>query len=270
MTHVKTNQIKGVAMPITEDDVAFQEDRKEIESFLELQPTAVKDDCKIVSATDANQDFMLRIDKHPPEVFVPNMPKSAMSTENTNTPRITVAPTIVGCMIGYFRIERDVQDGTMPDANGYAKFAGGYTISRLPFKHCLKPGTKMVIDSISSDEHWIVPYSLDSIEVEPERIGQIFVGSITFLPVSGHHPGVRTEMYLSVEVDMELPIMPNVRVGQGYYRYVVYWKNIRTRSVTDEQSLISIEKIEQADYLSAKKAKAALLSMDNKPSFVAW
>lgn len=257
-------------MPINEEDVEFQEDKKEIERFFELQPTEVKDDCKIVSSADISQNFMLRIDKHTPDIFVPNMPKSAMSTENTNTPRITVAPTLVGCMIGYFRIERDVEDGTVPDKDGYVKFYGGYTISRLPFKHCLKPGTKMVIDSISSDEHWLVPYSLDTIEVEPVRVGQIFPGSITYLPVTGHHPGVRIEMYLSVEADMELPIMPNVKVGQGFYRYTVFWKNVRTRTVQDAGSLVSVEKIDQATYIEAKKLKAALLSYDQPPGFTAW
>ena len=89
-------------------------DLEEIEGFLKLQTKEVQEDCRIVDTDALGQDFLLRIDKKPPLKFIPNMPKSAMPSENTSTPRITTAPTLVGCMIGYFRIERDVIDGTAP------------------------------------------------------------------------------------------------------------------------------------------------------------
>lgn len=248
----------------------FQQDREDIEDFLALQPSQVQQDCKIVSSKDVGQDFMLRIDKFTPKVFVPNMPKSAMVTENTNTPRITVAPTLIGCMIGYFRIERDVQDGTaVPAGKDKPNFAGGYSISRLPFDHCLKPGAQMVVDSDSSDEHWLVPYRPESVEVEPEIIGQIFVGSVTYLPTSGHHPGVRLEMYLHVSGDVELPVSPSKKAGPGYYRYVVYWPNIRTRTVQDPNCLVSLDQIRPEDYMRAKEFKAALLSRE-ETRFASW
>lgn len=251
---------------------SFEEDRQEIVDFLELQPSAVREDCKIISSADINQGFMLRIDKNPPSVFYPNMPKSAMVTENTNTPRITVAPTLVGCMIGYFRIERDVQDGTaMLPGQDRPKFSGGYSISKLEFNHCLKPGNKMVIDSESSDEHWIVPYSEEYVEMEPAIIGQIFVDAVTYIPRSGHHPGVRLEMLLQLDDDsIELPIIPGRSVKKGHYRYSVSWENIRTRTVRDQQCLTVLEEISQEEYLRLKGLRAAMLSYEQPPAFTKW
>lgn len=256
-----------------DNNVTLQEDRQEIEDFLELQPEEVKADCKIVSSQDIGQDFMLRIDKQTPEKFVPNMPKSAMATENTNTPRVTVAPTLVGCMIGYFRIERDVQDGTaVPAGQAKPKFAGGYSISRLKFDHCLKPGAKMVVDSDSSDEHWLVPYKIDAVEYDPDVVGQIFVESVTYLSRSNHWPAVRLNLYLRVDADdIALPVMPGKTVGKGFYRYTVFWPNIRTRTVQDEKCLLSLTPIDEADYLAAKKLNADMLSFkDRLPGFSAW
>ncbi len=254
-------------------NIDMQEDRQAIDDFLQLQPTEVQEDCKIVSSVDVGQDFMLRIDKFTPEKFVPNMPKSAMSTENTNTPRVTVAPTLVGCMIGYFRIERDVQDGTALLKNqDKPRFAGGYAISRLKYNHCLKPGAKMVVDSSSSDEHWLVPYCVDAVEYEPDIVGQIFVESVTYLNRSSNWPGVRLNLYLRVDADdIALPVMPGKTVGKGYYRYTVYWSNIRTRTVEDHGCLLSLEPIDEAAYLTAKKLHADMLSFqDPVPAFSGW
>lgn len=258
-------------MTTQSEEFSWSEDRQDIESFLSLQPSEVKQNCAIVSAQEFGQDFMLRIDKHPPEKFVPNMPKSAMPTENTNTPRITVAPALIGCMIGYFRVERDVQDGTHPDAKGNVKFAGGYSISKMPFTHCLRPNGQMVGDADNSNEHWLVPYSIESVEYDPDIIGQLFVGSVTYLPVSGHWPGVRLEMYLSVTKDVEIQLLPNRKVGMGYWRFTVYWPNIRTRSVQDEKCLLGVESIEMSVYAQAKKLKADMLSHEDKlPGFGGW
>lgn len=246
-------------------------DLEEIEGFLKLQTKEVQEDCRIVDTDALGQDFLLRIDKKPPPKFIPNMPKSAMPSENTSTPRITTAPTLVGCMIGYFRIERDVIDGTAPDVNGNTKFAGGYSISKLKIKHCLKPGKTMVVDADSSDEHWIVPYSMDSVEYVPEIIGQVFVGAVTYLPVSNHWPGVRLEMYLRIDSDDTIQLVPGRRVGKGFYRYTVYWPNVRTRTVQDPNCLIGLEPIEQVVYDEQKKLKANLLSFTDKlPGFSGW
>ena len=247
------------------------EDRKDLEEFLQLQPTKVREDCKIVSHVDVGQAFMLRIDKKPPEAFIPNMPKSAMPSENTNTPRITCAPTLVGCMVGYFRIEDDARDGSLPLPNGTAKFLGGYSISVLPFKHCLKPGKEMVVDTDTSDEHWLVPYSMDSVEVEPDVVGKMFIDELTYLPQTGKRPSERLVMLLCIDKDIEIQLMPGKRVGKGTYRFTIFWPSIRERSVQDQNSLVSIEPISLEEFLKLKKAKADLLSYkDRLPGFSAW
>jgi hypothetical protein len=247
------------------------QDLKKIQDFLELQSTEVRNDCKIVSAKELGQDFLLRIDKKPPEKFIPNMPQSTVEGENNTLPRITSAPTLVGCLIGYFRVETDVHDGSIPDAHGELKFAGGYAISKLSFEHCLRPGTTLVADVNNSDEHWIVPYCSERVEYVSVVIGQLFVGAVTYLPVSGHRPGVRIELYLSITSEDTICITPERKLRKGFYRFTLFWSNLKTRSVDEPHCLTSLEIISMDDYCAAKKIKANLLSYsDNLPGFSNW
>lgn len=250
----------------------LEEDKLQMQEFLRLQTTEVQEDCTIVSTADVAQDFMLRIDKYAPDVFYPNMPKSAAPTENTSTPRITCAPDLIGCMIGYFRIERDVQDGTYDKdvVHDRPKFTGGYQISKLPFTHCLKPGSKMVIDSKSSDEHWIVPYSTDSVEVDPLLVGQMFIDTVTYLPRAGHWPGVRLNVFLRINEEMTLRLKPGTFVGKGFWKFTVEWENIRLRSL-QEDCLKDCVAVTEQEYLSNKSLRADALSYSEKtPVFLSW
>jgi hypothetical protein len=116
-----------------------QVNTKSIQDFIGLQCRGVRDNVNIVTSDQLGRNYMLRIDKKLPDVFYPNMPKSADPRENDSCPRITCAPTLLGCMIGYFRMESDITAGSLPDESGYHAFFGGYYISKLPFDACLKP-----------------------------------------------------------------------------------------------------------------------------------
>jgi hypothetical protein len=246
------------------------QDRQDMLDFLQLQHADVRENCKIVSSEELGQDFFIRIDKHVPESFYPNMPKSAAPSENTTIPRITCAPTLIGCMIGYFRIERDVIDGTFkPAGDNRPKFAGGYKISRLPFKYSLKPGSKLVIDSESSDEHWLVPHDVDMVDITPDVVGEIHVDRISYLPVSGHWPGVELVIYAKIDADMTLRLNDKTTIGKGYWVYTVRWENIRLRSVKQD-CLKEVREISEEEYSANKLRRAAMLSVEVGASLKKW
>ena len=77
-------------------------------------------------------------------------------------------------------------------------------------------------------------------------------------------------MFLHVSGDIELPVSPSRKVGKGYYRYVVYWPNIRTRTVQDQNCLVSLAEVSPEQYIKAKEFKAALLSRENPAPFAGW
>jgi len=155
----------------------FESDYQNILDWVLLQSPVVQENVKIVSNKDLGQDYHLHIDKNLVKKFIPMMPKSASSAENASAPRVTVAPTLLGCMIGYFRCVSDFMDGSGEHIKG-DPYRGGYVIVALPFTHSLKPNNKLCFDAERSDEHWLVNYSKDNVDYPSIEIGKLFITEV--------------------------------------------------------------------------------------------
>ena len=110
-------------------------DYEAIAEFMALQSDMVKTHSQIVDVDLVGQPYMLHIDKNTPKVFTPMMPRSADQREDNTTARITVAPTLIGCYIGYNRAHNDFLDGSKADPDSKDNYRGGYEICLLPFSH---------------------------------------------------------------------------------------------------------------------------------------
>lgn len=256
------------------NDVDLNEDYQEIQEYLSFQSDEVQQNCRIVTPDMMGCDFALHVDKNVPDAFVPRMPRSAMPSENDSCPRVTVAGTIIGCYIGYFRGERDIQDGTMPKVGVKDPFLGGYHISRLDFTHALWPNDQLVGDAHSSEELWLVPYSTHSARFVPVKIGKLFVSELTFIPVAGSKPRVRLVMYVTHNEPMGIWLNRETKLEVGCYRVIINWPSIWKRDMHDTQG-VSVEKITQEDFDEAKKLSAAMLSLHgdklpHRPAFLSW
>jgi hypothetical protein len=255
---------------------AIDEDYADIEKWFSLQSKKVQNNATIVSHELAQQTTMLHIDKITPKKFVPQMPRSAGKTEDNTTARVTVAPTVMGCYIGYARGEQDFEWGTHADSIKQAKFMGGYAICELAFQHCLAPSEKLVYDALRTGEHWLVPYNRRSLEYVPIKVGKLFLSEYAQVAKSGHYPLTKLTLYLEHDKPQGLLFSPNIRLEPGTYVISVMWdeSNVK-RSCYAEKDFV-IKKIERTEYDQAKQFSANMLSLESqtspvkKPAYAIW
>jgi hypothetical protein len=257
---------------VTDEDL--NEDYQEMKEFLELQSDAVQENCRVVSPSMMNCEFALHIDKNPPDHFVPRMPRSAMPSENDTCARVTVAATVIGCYIGYFRAERDIQDGSMPRPNASDTYKGGYIISRIDFQHALLPNQNLVSDALSSEEMWLVAYNTANTRFTPRPVGKIFIKEITFLQRTAHKPEVKAVMFMEHQEEQGLWLSKEHKLQPGFYRIEIHWPSIWRRSIQDAKATQAFP-ISEEEYIKEKNLAAAFLdrhvdALPNKPAFMSW
>lgn len=247
------------------------QDYEDIRNWMELQSNEVKDNCVIVDSESMQQDYMLHIDKVMPDVFIPMMPRSAGKTENNTVARITVAPTLIGCIIGYARVEEDFLDGSDKEVRKQTDFKGGYEICTLSFKHAIKPSEKMVFDSSRSGEHWLVNYNEATREYVPEKIGKVFVSKVSYLARANKVPKPQFEIYIEVEKETGILFSPSITIKKGYHVAIVSFDRKSHPGSSNEEDNFTVVEIDKAQYDKAKRLSASLLShVENKPHYLKW
>lgn len=256
------------------NSIDLHEAHLEMQEFLELQSDEVQDNCKIVTPDMMGCQFAMHVDKKTPAEFVPRMPRSAMPSENDSCARVTVAGTLIGCYIGYFRAENDIQGGSIQKPELKDPFLGGYQISRIDFTHALLPNSELVSDAPSSEELWLVPYSTYNTRFKPIAIGKMFVQELTYLPVSGQKPEIKLTLYVSHEEPLGVWLNRSVKLNPGCYKVNVHWPSIWKRDMHDAKG-VQVEKVTQEEFDTCKKRVAAFLNrhtdaVPNRPVFTNW
>ena len=111
---------------------------EEIIDWLLLQNKKAKDNLIIKSSEEVGP--LYHIDKNKPVKFFPQMPRSAAASEDNTIARVTVAETLIGCLMGYARIERDF-NYRKEYSKGKDPFKGGYVISEIDYHYCGMPSS---------------------------------------------------------------------------------------------------------------------------------
>jgi hypothetical protein len=245
----------------------LEEDRVEMNDYFMLQSKLVQNNSEVLSYQDVGQDFLLHIDKKMPSVFVPQMPRSAASSEDNTTARITVCDTLIGCLIGYNRADTDFLNAATR-VKAKDAFRGGYEICELPFMHCIKPNRKLVFDALESGELWLVPYHKTTLQVKPKKIGEMFVASVLLNAQTSNEPSSLTTMYVFHEKSTPIKLSETITLEPGYYKVEMFFDGHsgRDHRVSKDFKAISISK---EDYSSAKTQAANLLSLDS-PKYYKW
>jgi hypothetical protein len=240
-------------------------------NWFTAQSADVQQHSKIVSDSELGQNYMLHIDKTTPVKFVPMMPKSAGINECNTTARITVAPTLVGCIIGYARVEKDFLEGTSKAAIERTGFRGGYEICELSFKYCLSVDDTLVFDAQRSDEHWLVNYNKDTVDYLPIKVGKLFVSRISYESVVDSKPCVDIEIYIEVMKEDGFALSPGKYLPKGYYKVNIYFDRQDHKGSVDDEKCFKIVDITPVEYSTAKKLNAALLSYETpRPKYMRW
>lgn len=225
---------------------------EDFKHFISIQNNKVKNNITEVKA-DKLYPYMLHIDRVTPKKFIPMMPRSAGTTEDNTIARVTVADTLLGCILGYARI---VFDFGQPEE-------AGYYINKLKFNYCVKPNQKLVYDAEKTNEHWLVGYSSKTLNYQPETIGKMFVHRVEALKRKVNKDVVPyiTKLEILLQIDESLQISKTEKVESGYYKIYLLDDFTLNYDYDDVKNHV-IEKITAKEYTTAKNISATMLSRD--------
>ena len=179
----------------------------DIQLFVSEQIPVVKNNVTIVGGSTFNNGYMFHIGTTDMsnKPYIPRIGDRQGKTEDRTVPRVTVAPTLLGCIYGYASMI----------VSGLDNKIGGYYIHCLPFEFCLKPTKRLVYDQDLTNEHWLVRYNKQTTTYRASRIGRMVVGNIKFTPRPGRYADVVVEIL--VEVNEPLPYNETQVLQPGHY-----------------------------------------------------
>jgi len=251
-------------------------DAKELEGLLKEVNTKVQNNVTVVTPETLGQDFFLHISRDANlRKFTPFIGTRQSNMEDRTLPRVTVSPTILGCLIGYAQAEHDFMylSYAEKDSNGVT-WRGGWKIYAVPFKAALKPTARMVYDSRNSDEHWLVTYDADTVHFEPEVAGKMFIRSITYVGRSEKEklPTADVELYVEVTYKHTLKFGKLHTLPKGCYRITGPAPQNTEGWFSDKE--FQVQEISRGEYLSAKNAVADMLGLQEDatkpPAYLYW
>lgn len=231
---------------------------QDFEEYLSILNSKVRNNTEIVKAEDLKQPFMLHIDKKVPDKFIPMMPRSAATSEDNTVPRITVADTLIGCVMGYARTLNDF----------FSDYNAGYIISILNFEYCLKPNNKLVFDAEITGEHWLIGYNKQTLSYKPKPIGKIFLHSCLSVKRrieqknKEYHIPFIDELTLYFEIDQAIYLNPDKLLDKGYYKYILFDDFLYNHNYKTKDNY-KISKVTEKEYMQAKTLSATMLSLNN-------
>lgn len=238
----------------------------EMKRFLDLQPLEVTDHVRVVTPEDTGASYLLHISRDGGLTeFVPRVSKRTAKGENRSVARISVAPSLIGCVLGYcsdlddFFSERMVREGkSNPNL-----FRGGWYIYGIRYDQALRPDKSLVPDVEVTDEHWLVTSDEATKAYPAQLVGKFFYNFVKYIPGSGTRR--QTEVDLAIEVCSGVMLNFNGRVKfqKGFYRARI--QGLHTATRYDRLRREELEEIDELEYLESKNLVASLLGHQEVP-----
>jgi hypothetical protein len=241
---------------------------EDLKAWYERAPEKIRQASKIVTPDEYPSPYMFHISKNPKiKEFIPFIGRRQGESEDRTIPRITVAPYLIGCMIGYADVEKDFMLNKERDKEkSKIPFLGGWKIYGFKYDGALKPTKKLVYDAKNSDECWLTTYNEATQRYVASVVGEFFYKSITF-QARDKDPWSEGEFYLKTTT--LLPFTKRHILQPGFYRI----RGLTPQFVRDyvDDKHYEVEPISEADYLKAKHGVADMLAYQKPdPIFLNW
>jgi hypothetical protein len=190
--------------------------------------------------------------------FIPSVSRRTGGKEDRSVPRVSVAPTLKGCLIGYVS---DLYDF----GSDWGEWNGGWYIYGFRNETALRPDKSILYDAEESGECWLVPYSKEKWKYPSKIVGRFFYRQVMTTVFSDKK---RTRLY---HVQMLLEISEgsiafdteNV-LEKGYYR--ITFERSRDFKQFD---LLDIQTVTSSEWSTLKGLHADKLSFEEPPS-IKW
>lgn len=230
-----------------------------MENFLSLLPDKVKKGLKVVSSSDVGLTHLLHISTNGKiKEFVPSITKRTANNEDRSVPRVSVAPTLLGCMIGYAATSYDFLAD--PDGEyGDSSYRGGWYIYGIPFEKALKPSSGLLWDQRYTDEHWLVTYNENSRSYKPTVFGKCFYKELINVARTGKVPFRRMVLLVEVSQDVSIKFSAKITLTKGYWEIIGDEPTTNVESWKHDAEYI-VKELTKAEYTGVKKLSADMLS----------
>lgn len=234
----------------------------EIEHYFSIQSDKVKKNASIVSADELGQDFMLHISKKnmSKTPYTPIIGHRQALSEDRSVPRVTVAPTLLGCIYGFADMIQYIASYSPQHDKDYKQ---GFYIHAIPFEYCLKPNNKLVYDASLTGEHWLVRYNEQTNIYNGKLIGKLFCNKLTMLPVTSKTNIITVELYVSIDKADGIQFNDKVHLAKGFYAIEFEYEKLMLKNGLNPVPITSEE------FFNTKKLRADMLS-HKEPLYRQW
>lgn len=243
-----------------------EEEKKELEeilNFVKLQTDKVQSNVTIVGHFETRQPFLFHITPEKNPKYIPRVGYRQHDTEDRTVPRITVADTFFGCLIGYASLMYNFLYGEVSVGSEMKDFANGLYIRKLIFKYALKPNKKLCYDASQSNEHWLVTYNEQSREFQSERIGKFFINQMTIQPKNKGLKDTLFQIYL--QLTEPVWFSDTTKLNAGYYDI---WFKLNDTATYTQKTGFEIKEITKKEFDEQKTIVASNLTLTNTPSVI--
>lgn len=247
--------------------------KQALSHFLSLLPEKVAKELTIVSAARPWESFLLHISKDTAiKAFAPTVTRRSMDAENRSIPRICVAPSLAGCIMGYSSdlydfMEHPVSSST--DGSRRVQYRGGWAIYGIPYDLALRPSKKLLPDVIRTDEHWLVTYDEDTVNYHPVLLGKFFYETVSYTAVGKEMPTVEVEMVAEVLTDTPVRFDNTHVLQKGYWKLKIVGMHNADR--WDKIPSVVVEPLVKSEYIASKQLVASMLSFESlAPASSGW
>ena len=244
----------------------INETKEALKSFLETKPEEMVSQLKIVTGDQLPNGKLYHMSKNAKlERFIPYVSPRTLEEEDRIFPRVSTAPTLAGCLMGY---QSDLSDFHRHSSGrslegSPIKFRSGWYVYELDADVAVRPEEKLLPDVERTDEHWLLPFDKEHSEYRGKLAARFFYEAVTYLP-DKDDTIVTLMMYVSVESETPVPFNDKVTLEKGFWRIKV----VGLHNAPDWKSIpeVSPERITQMEYDSIKRYAASLLSLEDVQS----
>lgn len=234
-------------------------DKEQLEQYLSNFNNGVAGNVTVVTAEELGQRWLYHISTNPKiKRFIPELSRRTAMKEDRTVPRVSTAPTIIGCLLGY---QADL--GEFLDSNLGDDWNGGWYVYGFDSQTHVIPGKKILIDAQRSDERWLVPYRSDKWQYDAKLIGKFF-----YRKASVYNEGKYQKW--EVEVAVEVTRGCEVRFFDGLTLTEGYWSFVFDRSIFEWKKGVAqhVRQLSPSEWKKLKGLHADLLSYQEPASSI--
>lgn len=231
----------------------------DIERWWALLPPSKQGALRVVGRQELSQPYLYHISTdHHLRSMTPSVTKRTLASEDRAIPRISVAPSLAGCILAYqscgYDFESDVYNG--------------WYVYGVPYQHAVRPDRTLLPDVDTTDEHWLVTFDPDTVIYTPKPIAKFFIQSVEssrrLRRIITSYSG-----YIDVIDPTGLTLVTGQTLPMG--RYELSW-NTQDLKQHDTVAGITTTSVSAAEYQSHRRATVSLLGVDEfrRPNSSNW